>query len=157
MAAAAAGAGAEVPMQYIPKTTIKEINQQILQLNDYTTLNDPNESSRLEQQQQIESLQWVNEQEKLKVLMAIRNTPVSSNSVPQASQEINDHGEPIVGGLAYEIQQLSEVNKLRFEGLIPAMRNRAYFARGLPAKPRGGRRRRQTKKRRGRKLTRRHR
>ena len=110
MAAAAAAAAAGVPMQYIPNTTIEEINQQIIQLNDYTTLIDPDESSRLEQQLQIESLQWGNEQEKLKVLMAIRNTPVSSNSVPQASQEINDRGEPIVGGLAYEIQELSEVN-----------------------------------------------
>jgi hypothetical protein len=153
----AAAAGAEAPIQYIPKTTIEEINQQIIQLNDYTTLIDPNESSRLEQQQQIESLQWGNEQEKLKILVAIRNTPVSSNSVPQASQEINDHGNPIVGGLAYEIQELSELNKLRIEGLIPAMRNRAYLARSLPPKPQGGRRKRQTKRRCGRKLTRRNR
>ena len=157
-----AAAGAPPVVEYIPKTTIEEINNQILQLNDYNTVS-PAEIDRLYHQGQAEMIYWVREQEELKNLIALRNAPVAPNNVPQVSQEINNHGQLIEGGLAYTIHQLSELSKLRFEHLIPAITNRRVqaYAR-IPqaqaqAQARGGRRRRETKKRRGRKLTRRHR
>lgn len=140
-------------MEYIPKTTMEEINQQITELNDYRTVS-PAEIDRLYHQGQAEMIYWIREQEELQKLIALRNAPVAANNVPQASQEINNHGQPIEGGLAYTIQKLSELSKLRFEQLISAITNRRVQA--YARIPRGGRRR-QTKKRRGRKLTRRHR
>ena len=117
-----AAAGAPPVVEYIPKTIIEEINNQILQLNDYNTVS-PAEIDRLYHQGQAEMIYWVREQEELKNLIALRNAPVAPNNVPQVSQEINNHGQLIEGGLAYTIHQLSELSKLRFEHLIPAITN----------------------------------